>query len=231
MTREILMVIGFVSLLLNLLLVFLFFRAYRYQRSFIVLCLPLGFLFLAISYVFLFAHFFYPYVPGLSSPLMWLRVVTQTLGYTLLASSYLLSRKNNRTSKFSFSTLSVWSIVSVISLFGLLLVIDPIGTLSIYSVNGIFTVANLALLTYILYFIITNLEMKQGSVYGLVSAPIAFAFLWLGHFSFLIWKFDGGTASLYSSEITRVISLILFIRIYYLVSRGCSRSIDINEEK
>ncbi|MDD3792981.1 MAG: hypothetical protein PHY74_07605 [Candidatus Bathyarchaeota archaeon] len=231
MTREAFMAIGVVSLLLVLVLVFLFFRVYRYHRSLFILCLPLGFLFLALSYMFLFAHFFYPNVPGLSASLMWLRVVTQTLGFTLIASSYLLSGENKGGTKFSLFTLSVWSIFSVICFFGLLFVINPVGALSIYSVNGIFTVANLALLTYILYFLITKLELKQGSVYGLVSAPVAFAFLWLGQFSFLIWKFDGGTASLFGSEITRVISLVLFIRIYYLASRRCSRPVDSNQEK
>jgi hypothetical protein len=218
-------IIGVVYIVLALALVYLFFKIYRLQRSIFLLGLPIGFLFLAMSYIFLFIHFAYPRVEVLSSSLMWLRVVTQTWGFTLIASSYFLSGRAQKTTKFSFLTISAWSLVSVICIFGLLLVTNPIGLSSVYSANELFTVANLALLTYIIFFLIRRLELTDGNISGLISAPVAFAFLWLGQFSFLIWNFDGGIAALVGSQIAPVIGLVLFIRIYYLASKRCHQPI------
>jgi len=100
------------------------------------------------------------------------------------------------------------------------MLLNPPGSPAVYSANVIFTVANLFLISYVLYFISRKLELSSGSVSGLVSAPLAFGLLWLGQFSFLLWDIDGGgEASLISSQVARVISLALFIRIYYLAGK------------
>ncbi len=156
----------------------------------------------------------------LSTSLMWVRVVTQTWGFTLIALSYFLSNRAPKTTKHTIIDISVWSIVAVIFIFGLLMLLNPPGSPSVYSENVIFTVANLFLLSYILVFITRKFELTSGSASGLVSAPLAFALLWLGQFCFLLWDVDGGgEASLISSQVTRVISLVIFIRIYYQVSK------------
>jgi hypothetical protein len=159
---------------------------------------------------------------------MWLRVATQTWGFTLIASSYFLSGRSQKETKHRFLAISLWSIISVICIFGLLLVINPTGLSSVYSINAIFTLTNIALLTYIIFFIIRKLELANGGVSGLISAPVAFAFLWLGQFSFFIWKLDGnsGDAALIGSQIAPLIGLILFIRMYYLTSKRCREPVD-----
>ena len=225
---ELIQVLGVVSILLVLPLVYLFFNVYRFQRSVILLGLPLGFFFIAMSYIFLGIHLLDTAVSTFSSSLMWLRVVTQTWGFTLIASSYFLSNRSQNGPKHRFLSIAFWSIVIVICAFGLLMVINPTGISSVYNVNGVFTAANIGLLTYIIFFIIRRLELSKGGIAGLISAPVAFAFLWLGQFSFLIWKLDGnsGNAALVGSQIAPLIGLVLFIRIYYLTSKRCNAQFD-----
>lgn len=222
-------VLGVVSIALVLPLVYLFFRVYRLQRSVILLGLPLGFMFLAISYIFLGVHLIYPLYPAVdafSSSLMWIRVATQTWGLALITASYFLAGRSQKASRHNYLAITLWSVVSVICIAGLLLVINPSGLSIIYSYNALFTIANIGLLTYICFFIVRKLELAKGGVSGLISAPVAFAFMWLGQFSFLIWKLDGGMAALIGSQIAPIIGLVLLIRIYYMTSKRCHELVD-----
>ena len=231
LTHDALMIIGIVTIPVAIALAFLFFKVYRYQRSLTLLGLPVGFLFLTISYIFLGAHLVYPTLDSFSSSLMWLRIATQTWGFTLIAASYFMSNRAQKTTKHSFLALSLWSIVAVVCVFALLLVINPAGLTSVYADNIVFTIANLGLLSYILFCLFKKLDFTTGKVSGLVGALVAFGLLWLGQFSFLLWDINGGgIACLFASEITRIVSIVLFIFIYYQASKEVS-TIDRCETK
>ncbi len=192
-----------------------------------MLGLPLGFLFLAISHIFLGVHLFaYTIIDTFSSSIMWLRVVTQTLGFTLIALSYFLSGRSQKETKQNISSVALGSLVLIIGVFSFLLLIYPAGLTSVYSYNMLFTVTNIGLLSYILFFIIKRLELATENIATLISAPVAFAFIWLGQFSFLIYKLDSGQASLIGSQIAMIVGLAIFIRIYYLNSKRCSDIVD-----
>ena len=105
LTYNTLMVIGLATIPVAIALSYLFFKVYRYQRVISLLGLPVGFLFLTISYIFLGAHLVSPAMAPLSSSLMWLRVATQTWGFTLIAASYFMSNKTQKTTKHSFLAL------------------------------------------------------------------------------------------------------------------------------
>jgi hypothetical protein len=212
-------ILGIVSIALSLAMVYLFVKVYRLQNSVILLGLPFGFLFLALSYILLGIHLMYPVVDSFSSSLMWLRVITQSLGFTLIAASYFLSGKTKGITKHNFFTVALWSIISVLCVLGALLIINPSGLASVYSFNELFTIANLALLSYIVFFIIRNLKLTTGAVPGLTIAAIAFVSIWIGQFSFLIWKLYGGRVFLVGSQVAPLIGLALFVVVYYLTSK------------
>ncbi len=214
-------VLGIISIIIALPLVYLFFKVYRTQRSIFLLGLPFGFLLLSFSYLFLGIHLAYPNIQVFSVSLMWLRVITQTSGFGLIAFSYFFSNKTQKSTKYSLLTISLALIAAISLLFGSLVIINPPGLSSIYSFNQIFTFVNLGLLSYIILFLIRKLELSSGNgnISGLISAPLAFAALWLGQFSFLIWDIDGSEAALFGSQIARIASLVMFIRIYYLASK------------
>jgi hypothetical protein len=228
MLQTLIKILGIASIALSFALTLLFFKIYRVQRSTILLGLPLGFFFLAVSYTFLGIHLFiYTTIDSFSSSLMWLRVSSQTAGFALITLSYFLSSYSQKSMKRWPLTIALWSIVLFICGFGFLLALNPVGLSSIYTHNELFTLVNLGLISYIVYFIIRKLELAKEGISGLISAPVAFAFIWLGQFSFLIWKLDGaGQAALIGSQIAPIIGLVLFIRLYYLISKRCYQSFD-----
>ncbi len=124
--------------------------------------------------------------------------------------------------KQKFASISLWSLVGIICVFGLLLIINPTGLQTVYSINEIFSIVDLGLLIYVVAFLVRKLELSNGGVSGLISAPLAFAFLGLGEVSFLIWSIDSSMTALVLSQIARVLGLLLFIRIYYLARKGLS---------
>ncbi|MCW3998647.1 MAG: hypothetical protein NWE93_00220 [Candidatus Bathyarchaeota archaeon] len=221
--------LGITTAALSLTLAYLFIKVYRSKHSIILIGLPLGFFFLSVSYLLLAVHLLYTVsiISSFSSFLMWLRVVSQTIGFTLIAVSYFLSGKSKGTvKKYNLFTIPLWSMIGVILILAALAFIDPQGLYSVYSLNQLFTITNLALLSYILFFTVRNMEMYPTNVACLISAPVAFAFVWLGQFSFLIWKIDGGQASLIGSQIATLVGLALFIRVYYLTSKRCAQPFD-----
>jgi hypothetical protein len=214
-----LMAIGIMYIILALALSYLFFKIYSLKRSAILLGLPFGFLVLAVSYIFLEVHHFFPYVLGFSGSLMWSRVVTQTWGFTLIAASYFLSSRSQMGSKQKFLAVTLWSLIAVICVFGLLLILNPAGLQTVYTVNELFSVVNLGLLIYIVAFLVRKIELANSGISGLISAPLAFAFLGVGEALFIIWNFDASVTALVVSQISRVIGLLLFIRIYYMTRK------------
>jgi hypothetical protein len=216
--------LGIISVALSLILVILFFKVYWLQRQIFLLGLPFGFLLLALSSTFLGLHLFYPYVPVLSVSLMWLRVTTQTTGFLLIALSYILSGRIQKTTRYNLLTISLVIIIGVIFLFGLLNTTNPPGLSIIYSINDLFTMVNLALLSYIIVFLARRFALAQPKISLLVSAPIAFGVFWLGQFFYLFWDYTRVDIASVGSQVARVIALILFIRIYYLVSKEASRN-------
>ncbi|NLF89258.1 hypothetical protein GX563_10615 [Candidatus Bathyarchaeota archaeon] len=219
MLQELQLSLGIISVLLVVILVYLFFRVYKTQRQIILLGLPLGFLLLAISYFFLGIHLFYPFSGTLSYALMWLRVVTQTGGFLLIAISYLLAGRIKRETKLTIPTISLALVLSVTLAFGLLDISNNPGLSIIYQLNELFVVANLALLSYIIIFLIRNIQLSRNNSTGLISAPVAFTAFWIGQLSYLIWEFIRSDIALVGSQVARVSSLAIFIYIYYLASK------------
>lgn len=217
-------ILGAVSIALTLILVSLFFKVYRTQRSIYLLGLPFGFLFLSLSYLFLGVHLVFPYEQTLSGSLMWLRVITQTGGFLLIALSYYLSNKNQKRSRYSFSTISLLLVILVISLFCILFAVNPPGITYVYTINDYLTIVNLGLLSYIIVFLAIKYRLSNH-VKGLLSAPMAFAALWLGQLAFLLWEVGRSELPLIGSQVARVIALVIFIQIYYFATKE-AKSLD-----
>ena len=171
---SILMLFGLITIPVSIVLVCLFFIVYRYQRSLSLLGLPLGFLFLSISFTFLGFHLVYPYAGTLSTSLMWLRVATQTWGFTLIAISYFFANRTKMKLKYGFLSLSLLSIAVVGALFASLLVIRPAWLPSVYADNSHFALINLGILTFIIALLLRRVKLAPGKTSDLLAAPIAF---------------------------------------------------------
>ena len=220
MITDVLIISEVVSAVLALVLVYLFLKGYRLRRSVFLLGLPFGFSFLAASYIFLGLSLQYGSNQGVSDAFLWLRLFTQSFGFAFIAFSYLFSSRAQRTAKYFFAAISLASFGSVLLLFGILVIAPPFFQLpSVGFVDEVFRIANLLFLGYIVYFLIRRLESFPTSVSELISAPIAFLILWIAQFCSLIWGVDGSLTAFVAAHIARIISLVHFIRIYYLTER------------
>jgi hypothetical protein len=226
--RALLLILEFSCIALAFTLVYLFTKIYNTKRSILLLGLPLGFFFLLCSYLFLGAHLvtltFQP-VDSFSSSLMWLRVITQTTGLVLITSSYMFASRYQNTGKHSLLTISLGSTALIISVFVLLFFINPSGLPLVYTDIDYFAIANLVLLTYILIFLIRKLFLEQHGVSTLIGGVVAFACLWIGQVSFLVWALaNGGDIPLYGSQIARIVSFSIFLLIFYETGKEASHN-------
>jgi hypothetical protein len=200
---------------------------YKTKHSTFLLGLPIGFAFLLSSYVFLGLHMinltFYS-ISAFSSILMWLRVITQSIGFTLIVLSYYVAGRNQGTSKSSYLIILLGTTFLILGVFGLLfLLFSPSNLLSVYTSTGLFTTFNLALLSYIILFLCRKIQLAKGRSKDLLSAPLAFVFLWVGQFSFLVWSIAiSNTVILIGSQVARIVSFVLFVLIYYAASKESS---------
>ena len=105
LVRVFMLTLEFLCVGLAFILAYLFLKLYNTRRSIFLLGLPFGFFFLLVSYFFLGVHMlnstFYN-LPFFSSSLMWVRVVTQTVGFTLMALSYVVAGRFQGTSRRSY---------------------------------------------------------------------------------------------------------------------------------
>jgi len=193
---------------------------YKTKCSTFLLGMPLGFIFLLVSYLFLGLHMidttFYNTIT-LSNTLMWVRVVAQTIGFSLIATSYFVAGRYQGTSKRSYSIILLGTTSLILGVFGLLFILfSPLDLASVYSSIRVFTIVNLAVLSYIILFLCRKIGLANDRPKNLLSAPLAFFCLWIGQFSFLVWSMsNNNTYILMASQVARIAGFVLLIQIYY----------------
>jgi hypothetical protein len=219
--QEALIASEFVSAGLALVLVYFFVKAYRFKSSVHLLGLPIGFSFLASSFVFLGMSILYENDVALSESFLWLRLITQSFGLAFVAFTYHFSSKEEKTATYFLGTVSLASAASILLFLGVLVVTPPLVQLPpVNMVDEYFRIANLASLGYIIYYLFRHRASLYTSVSHLKGVSSAFSLLWLGQCSLFIWGIDGSDGAFIFAHVVRLASLILFISIYYLSTRG-----------
>jgi len=217
---QVLIASEFVSFVLALILVFFFLKAYRLVRSLFLVGLPVGFLFLAFSYVFLGISLICESDPSMSQSFLWLRLTTQSYGYVFIGFTYYFSTKNEEATRSFLVAVSLASFLSILLPFGILLMMPPFMKVpSVYVVDDFFRMMNLILLGYVVYHLVKHLKTSGEPISGLVWAPSAFSVLWVGQYSLLLWGIDGSQTALAFAHVARIVALLLLLRIYYASGR------------
>jgi hypothetical protein len=223
MLFEPLSLLAALSAVLATALSYLFLKSYRLHHSVFLLGLPVGFLFLAVSNIFMCLFLVY----GGSAPsltFLWIRVVTRTIGFAFIVFSYAFSNSAIDMTKKALVGILLVSVASVsLILFALFVAPPQLELPSLRAVDEYFRIANMFFLGYIIYVLIRKLETTTGEVSKLVSAPMAFTILWISQFSMFIWGVDGSNTAFTAAQVMQVIALALFLRIYLLTSKGQSK--------
>ena len=152
---------------------------------------------------------------------MWARAIAQLIGFTSIAMSYFVAGRYQGTSRRSYSIILLGATGLILCVFGFLLIVfNPLDLASIYSSTRIFTIVNIALLSYIILFLYRKIKPVTGEITSLVGAPLAFFCLWLGQFSFLVYSMvNNNAAILIGSQVARIVGFVFFVLIYYLARK------------
>lgn len=212
----------FASTLLASIIVYLFAKAYRTVHATYLLGLPIGFSFLASSYLFLGISMLHETSnAAISESFLWLRIATQTFGFVFVAFTYYFSSRDERTSRNLLLVISFASTVSVsLIMVGAVLYAPLLGASSVDVVDEILGAVNLVFVGYIIYHLSIRLKsLLKEEIAGVLWTPFAFILLWLSQYSLLIWTVDGSQTAFTLAHVARLASLILFIYIYYLPGR------------
>lgn len=224
MSTEILVSSEFVSAVLALTLVYFFSKAYRLTRFIHLIGLPIGFSFLASSYIFLGMSLLYENDVAGSELFLLLRLITQSFGFVFVAFTYYFSSKSEKSTKYLLSIISVASVISILLVFGALMFSPPFMEVPPVNVcDECFRIMNLVFLGYVIYYLVKHLESLHEAISGLIWTPLAFSLLWLAQYSLLIWGIDGSQTAFVFAHVVRLASLTLFIRIYCSSGRRARR--------
>jgi hypothetical protein len=212
---DVLLLSELISALLALVLVYFFFKAYKFTRAIHLLGLPVGFSFLASSYIFLAVSLLYESDTAVSDQFMWLRLITQSYGFAFIAFTYYFSSKTERATKYLLFLVSAASALTVLLFLVASILAPPFLELpSISAVDECFRIGNLLLLGYVIYSLVKRLQISHVPISGL-WAPTAFSLMWLAQYSSLIWGADASQTAFVLAHGARLASLALFIRIYW----------------
>jgi hypothetical protein len=183
---------------------YLMFKSYRVTQREYLLGLPIGFSFLALSFLFFATS---AAVPAVKDIVRWLDLFSTTYGFAFIGGTYFLRHRGTTgpLSSWLFS-LAVLGIVIVI----LVEVVPPIGALPPYSVaDEVFRIINLGFLGYIIFSLNQSLKRAPHEVNFLVQT--GFIFLAFGQYSSLLWTLDQGFWSFVLANLLRLVGLVAIL--------------------
>jgi hypothetical protein len=227
-----------------------FFRSYRFSGFGYLLGLPVGFVFLALSFLFQYLNLIFSNDQSLYPIFFWIQLASQSEALALIAISYHFKSKSfdnysihdinfvpapkinsdrtfNKTKKLVSSSvpLIMIAIPFVVPVYEL--VSEPGFTYyGLADLSLFLRFFNMTVLCYI--FINSVISLVKAASIKFLYIPGAFALLWLEQYSLAITYFENNTIAYLGSTIARLAGLTLFVYIVYTItSRGSRRNMQI----
>lgn len=200
---------------------YIFFKLYKTKQSTFLLGIPFGFILLLVSYLILSIHMInltFNGISAFSSILMWVRVMCQSTGFSLIALSYFVASRYQGTTKRSNLAILLGTTLLITGIFVFLFIfMGQLEWASIYSSPiRIFTIVNIALLSYISLFLFRKIKFTGSPLKNSLSSLLAFFSLLIGQCTFLVYSVaDLDTVFLIGSQVARIVGFVFLIQIYY----------------
>jgi hypothetical protein len=238
------------SIIFSIIISWHFFRSYRFSGFGYLLGLPVGFIFLSLSFLFEHLNIIYSTDHSLYPIFFWIQLALQSEALALIALSYrfkssssadhyihdinfvpsarirdvrtLAKLKEVLSSSLPMIMIAIPFIVPISELLS-----DPdFSYYGLADLSLFMRIYNMTILCYILVNSIISL-IKAANI-KLLYIPGAFALLWLEQYSLMITYFDNYLISYIGSTLVRLAGLTLFIyMIYRVTSRGSRRKMQI----
>ena len=188
---------GFLSAWLSFSIAYLMLKSWVTVRRGYLIVFPIGFSLLGMGYLLLDMAYV---LPTLGIP-DWIQLSLATGGFAFLAGTYILRRE-------STDGFRVRSALSILGFSFVFAVVAYVYLISNLPVDGLFRIANLVLLGYVIY----SLNRMLKSQHELSSVVLGFTFLVIEQFSLLLWAFDRSFVwSLIFAQLVRVAGLVILV--------------------
>ncbi len=200
-----------VSAVLCFVLVRFMFKPYEFTREGRYLGLPLGFMFLGLSEVFLGTGIFVD-----TQELRVLSLISRTFAYVFLAATYYFSKKTTKNSRIIWNiTFSL--IVVILAALLLIAVNGSIVGLQFASPSVYFRVISLLCISFIcIHTLRSHIQEPERDT---IWIPLGFILLGFSQYSMLIWATDAHYTygiAFTGAWIARIAGLSIFIAVSYL---------------
>ncbi|MGD6808156.1 MAG: hypothetical protein ACQCN3_00495 [Candidatus Bathyarchaeia archaeon] len=194
-------------------------KTYLATRETRHLILPLGFIFLGVSYALsAYGHSFPVFA---INDLAWFQLLTRPFAFVFLTFAYYFSKKPSTTRLLWDITLSVLlvTLMSIIVLFVIAPQLSPLLTFSNYRIAGIYVkIFSIFCLVYIsAHTLRSHLQAHNTKT---IMTPFGFIFIGISQYSLLIWAIDGSDFAFYGGLVLRWIGLSIFLLVVYLSFYG-----------
>lgn len=206
-----------IASLLAFVIAFLFYRFYRISGLRHLLGLAIAFIFITFAEILLATDVWLEFNPELFNMLFWLRLFSLSYGFSFLAMSYYYKHREESSIPWLMRIASL-SAIPIMIVTGIIVLTPPAFDLPVYNViDEYFRVFNLIMLAYVFKSTLSSI-VEQGRK-EFLYIPAAYAVLWLGQYSALIFALEGSSSAFIAQHIAKTLGLALFVGVLYQVMR------------
>jgi len=208
-----LIIIEIFSAALALILVRFMIKPYRMTGENRYLGLPLGFAFLAISYILMGASLSFV-DPSLVEKMKWLQLFTGAYAFVFLAVTYYSSAKTHEKREHLLMQAFISLMLLVLLFLFIVLFAPPVLALPSYKeADEYFRLSNMILSIYITLYTLRSHALNPEP--KTILAPLGYALLAFSQYSFLIWSLDSSFSAFVGANLIRVFSMLVFLFVSY----------------
>ncbi len=197
-----------VSAILCFILVRYMIKPYRYTGERRYVGLPLGFVFLGLSYLFMGFALASDTIIFIED-MKWLQLLTQGYAFAFLAVTYYFSKRTRKRNRLRWQITFTGLIVALVISF-LIVFVPPTFVLPSYkAVDEYFRLVNIILASYISLHALRSHMIKPDP--KTIWFPLGYVLLVFSQYSLLVWSLDSSFTAFIGAHVLRLTGLLVFL--------------------
>lgn len=206
-----------IAAILALLIVLYFYRFYKLYKLTYMHGIIASFSIISFAQLMLAVNVWIGFDSEISNLLGWFKILSYSYGFSFLALSYYYKNREEESTPLLLR-IGVLSVIPMMIMLALaVFATSAFDLLPHYKLEAYFRMFNLLMLGYVFKSTLSSI-VEQGRK-EFMYIPAAYALLWLGQYSALIYDLDGNLSNFIAYNITKVIGLALFVGVLYQVRR------------
>ncbi len=219
MYDEVRIVVEIASAIICFILVWFMIKPYQLTREGRYLGLPLGFMFLGISYTFAaiaFSTYARPFF--FTQEISWLQLLTRSFAFVFLAVTYYFSKKFAQKNRLRWDSTLGFLVVMLVAL-SVIGIVVPQFTYESYQAAQVYVrIFNVFCLAYIaIHTLRSHIQMPDPTT---IWIPIGFILLAVSQYSLLFWYIDSSLSAFMGALVIRLLGLSVFLFVSYRTFYG-----------